>query len=53
LLTLGRGQANSFKKDMQSGVDFLRRRIPQVFEVNRFSARRAESSNALRRAKRI
>src|SRR5215813_6231304 len=32
LLSLGRGQANSFKKDMQAGIDFLRRRIPQVFE---------------------
>src|SRR5690349_7942377 len=50
LLTLARGQANTFKKDMQSGVDFLRRRIPQVFEgepfqrqkgriVERFTAR--------------
>src|SRR5262249_5259234 len=50
LLTLGRGQANSFKKDMQAGIDFLRRRIPQVFEgepfqrqkgriVERFTAR--------------
>src|SRR5437870_11070897 len=32
LLTLPRGQADSFKKDMQSGTDFLRRRIPHVFE---------------------
>ncbi len=50
LLTLPRGQANSFKKDMQAGIDFLRRRIPQVFEgepfqrqkgriVERFTAR--------------
>src|SRR5580765_5087054 len=50
LLTLPRGQANSFKKDMQSGIDFLRRRIPQVFDgepfqrqkgriVERFTAR--------------
>lgn len=50
LLTLPRGQADSFKKDMQAGVDFLRRRIPQVFEgepfqrqkgriVERFTAR--------------
>jgi hypothetical protein len=31
LLTLPRGQANNFKKDMQSGIEFLRRRIPQVF----------------------
>src|SRR5215510_2475549 len=53
LLSLGRGQANSFKKDMQAGVDFLRRRIPQVFEgepfqrqkgriVERFTAREKE-----------
>jgi lon-related putative ATP-dependent protease len=50
LLTLPRGLANSFKKDMQAGIDFLRRRIPQVFEgepfqrqkgriVERFTAR--------------
>src|SRR5256886_7457636 len=31
LLTLPRGQADPFKKDMQAGIDFLRRRIPQVF----------------------
>jgi predicted ATP-dependent protease len=53
LLTLARGQANSFKKDMQAGIDFLRRRIPQVFEgepfqrqkgriVERFTAREKE-----------
>ena len=28
LLSLPRGQANSFKKDVQAGIDFLRRRIP-------------------------
>jgi len=50
LLTLPSGQANAFKKDMQAGIDFLRRRIPQVFEgepfqrqkgriVERFTAR--------------
>ncbi|HLZ12940.1 MAG TPA: ATP-binding protein, partial [Candidatus Acidoferrum sp.] len=50
LITLPRGHANGFKKDMQAGVDFLRRRIPQVFEgepfqrqkgriVERFTAR--------------
>ncbi len=33
---LPRGQANDFKKDMQSGIDFLRRRIPQVFEGEPF-----------------
>jgi ATP-dependent Lon protease len=53
LLTMARGTANSFKKDMQSGIDFLRRRIPQVFEgepfqrqksriVDRFTAREKE-----------
>jgi predicted ATP-dependent protease len=36
LLTLPRGSANNFKKDMQAGVDFLRRRIPQVFEGEPF-----------------
>src|SRR3977135_559323 len=36
LLSLPRGQANSFKKDMQAGIDFLRRRIPQVFESRTF-----------------
>jgi predicted ATP-dependent protease len=36
LLSLPRGQANGFKKDMQAGVDFLRRRIPQVFEGEPF-----------------
>src|ERR1700687_1759524 len=53
LLSLGRGQANAFKKDMQSGIEFLRRRIPQVFEgepfqrqkgriVDRFTTREKE-----------
>src|SRR5260370_2937742 len=32
LLALPRGQANAFKKDMQAGVGFLRRRVPPVFE---------------------
>jgi len=36
LLALARGQANAFKKDMQAGIDFLRRRIPQVFEGEPF-----------------
>ncbi len=36
LLTLPRGQANAFKKETDSGVDFLRRRIPQVFEGEPF-----------------
>ncbi len=50
LISLPRGQANGFKKDMTAGTDFLRRRIPQVFEgepfqrqkgriVERFTAR--------------
>ena len=53
LLALPPGQANGFKKDMQAGIDFLRRRIPQVFEgepfqrqkgriVERFTAREKE-----------
>jgi ATP-dependent Lon protease len=53
LLSLPRGSANTFKKDMQAGIDFLRRRIPQVFEgepfqrqkgriVERFSVREKE-----------
>ena len=53
LLALPRGQANNFKKDMQSGIEFLRRRIPQVFEgepfqrqkgriVDRFTVREKE-----------
>lgn len=36
LLALARGSANNFKKDMQAGIDFLRRRIPQVFEGEPF-----------------
>jgi predicted ATP-dependent protease len=36
LLILPRGSANNFKKDMQAGIDFLRRRIPQVFEGEPF-----------------
>src|SRR6202022_94817 len=36
LLSLPRGQANSFKKDVQAGIDFLRRRIPQGFEGEPF-----------------
>src|SRR6202162_310724 len=53
LLALPRGHADSFKKDMQSGIEFLRRRIPQVFEgepfqrqkgriVDRFTVREKE-----------
>ena len=36
LLTLPRGAANAFKKEVESGTDFLRRRIPQVFEGEPF-----------------
>jgi len=36
LLTLPRGKALNFKKDMTAGIDFLRRRIPQVFEGEPF-----------------
>jgi predicted ATP-dependent protease len=53
LLTLPRGLANAFRKEVESGIDFLRRRIPQVFEgepfqrqktriVERFTAREKE-----------
>ncbi len=53
LLSLPRGSANIFRKDVQAGIDFLRRRIPQVFEgepfqrqksriVERFSVREKE-----------
>src|ERR1700674_5145514 len=41
LLALPRGQANSFKKDMQSGIEFLRRRIPQVFEGEPFQRQKS------------
>lgn len=41
LLSLPRGQANAFKKDMQAGIDFLRRRIPQVFEGEPFQRQKA------------
>jgi predicted ATP-dependent protease len=36
LITLPPGQATNFRKDIQSGVEFLRRRIPQVFEGEPF-----------------
>src|SRR3989441_9338568 len=36
LLALPRGKANEFKKDMQAGIDFLRRRIPQGVESGTF-----------------
>jgi predicted ATP-dependent protease len=41
LLTLPRGQANAFKKDVQSGIEFLRRRIPQVFEGEPFQRQKS------------
>jgi ATP-dependent Lon protease len=41
LLALPRGQANSFRKDMQAGIDFLRRRIPQVFEGEPFQRQKS------------
>src|ERR1700723_666594 len=41
LLTLPRRQANAFKKEMESGIEFLRRRIPQVFEGEPFQRQKA------------
>src|SRR6202050_1588780 len=41
LLTLPRGLANAFKKEVESGIDFLRRRIPQVFEGEPFQRQKA------------
>ena len=41
LLTLPRVQANSFRKDMESGIQFLRRRIPQVFEGEPFQRQKS------------
>ena len=41
LLTLPRGQANALKKEMESGIEFLRRRIPQVFEGEPFQRQKA------------
>src|SRR6202790_2086302 len=60
LLTWPRGQPNNFKKDMQSGIDFLRRRIPKVFEgepfqrqkgriVERFTGREKELMDDFKR----
>jgi len=53
LITLPRGHANGFKKDMQAGIDFLRRRIPQVFEGERFSGKRAALWSGSPRVKRL
>src|SRR5579864_6356047 len=41
LLTLPRGAANAFKKELESGLDFLRRRIPQVFEGEPFQRQKS------------
>ncbi len=41
LLTLPRGQAQAFKKEVESGIEFLRRRIPQVFEGDPFQRQKA------------
>src|SRR5579864_3302293 len=41
LLTLPPGQANAFRKEMESGIDFLRRRIPQVFEGEPFQRQKS------------
>ncbi|MGH9775776.1 MAG: Lon protease family protein [Candidatus Acidiferrales bacterium] len=41
LLTLTRGQALGFKKEMHSGIEFLRRRIPQLFEGDPFQRQKA------------
>ena len=41
LLTLPRGHANAFKKETDSGIEFLRRRIPQVFEGDPFQRQKA------------
>ena len=41
LLTLPRGQANAFRKEVESGIEFLRRRIPQVFEGDPFQRQKA------------
>ena len=47
LLILPRGQANGFKKDMQSGIEFLRRRVPQVFEGEPFQRQKEPYRGAL------
>jgi lon-related putative ATP-dependent protease len=41
LLTLPRGKATAFKKDTESGLQFLRRRIPQVFEGEPFQRQKS------------
>src|SRR6202049_2107650 len=41
LMTLPRGQADSFKKDSQSGIGLWPRRIPQVFEGEPFQRQKS------------
>jgi len=41
LLTLPPGQANAFRKEVESGIEFLRRRIPQVFEGEPFQRQKS------------
>lgn len=52
LLSLPRGSANIFRKDMQAGIDFLRRRIPRCLKVNHSSGKKAESWSGFLCAKR-
>src|ERR1700723_2457010 len=51
LLTLTRGQANAFKKEVETGIDFLRRRIPQVFEGEPFQRQKNWSASTISSAK--
>ena len=51
LLILARGSANNFKKDMQAGIDFLRRRIPQVFEGEPFQRQKGRIVERFQRAR--
>src|SRR5438046_9783596 len=37
LLTLPRGQADAFKKDIEAGIDFLRLRVTHVFKGELFA----------------
>lgn len=40
LLTLPRGSGNALKREMEGAIEFLRRRIPQLFESESFESRR-------------
>ena len=51
LLTLPRGLANAFKKEVESGIDFLRRRIPQVFEGEPFQRQKTRIVERFTRAR--